>query len=511
MDGPEYSGAVVHRIAVEAPDRPALVGDGGACTYRALADRVNQASRALVARAEPAAARPPGVALLCANRAEFVEVIYACEQAGLCLTPINWHLGPDEIRYILEDCEASVFIADARFAEVAANVAATAEPAHRLAVGGAIDGFESYDRALDEQPSEPLPDPTLGTRMFYTSGTTGRPKGVVRELIPGTAEGLAALARMRGGEHVALVTGPLYHAAPLAINLQPPISAGCAVVLAERFDAEDTLRLIDAHKVSHVHMVPTMFHRLLALPADVRERYDVSSLRYVVHGAAPCPVHVKQAMIDWLGPIVHEYYAATEGGSVSISAAEWLEKPGSVGKPVAQAVEIRDADGRACGPDEVGTVFFERPDAGSFEYFKDPDKTATTYDGSGRWFTLGDQGYLDADGYLFLTGRTAEVIISGGVNIYPAEVDAVLLMHDAVADAAVVGVPHDEWGEEVKAVVELKAGHDPSDGLAEDLMAFCRDRLAHFKCPRSVDFVGELPRSPAGKVLRTRVRDGYRT
>lgn len=510
MDGSAYPGAVVHRIAAEAPERPALVGDGGVRTYRELADRVNRASRALAARAQPVGTRPPGVALLCANRTEFVEVIYACEQAGLCLTPINWHLGAEEIRYILEDCEASAFIADARFAAVVASVGANVKPPHRLAVGGPIHGFESYDRALDEQDGAPLAAPVLGTRMFYTSGTTGRPKGVVRELIPGTAEGLAALARMRGGAHTALVTGPLYHAAPLAINLQPPIAAGCTVVLVDRFDAEETLRLIERHKVSHVHMVPTMFHRLLALPAEVRGRYDVSSLRYVVHGAAPCPVHVKQAMIDWLGPIVHEYYAATEGGTVSISAAEWLEKPGSVGKPAAQAVEIRDPDGQPCGPGETGTVFFERPEAGSFEYFKDPAKTATTYDGSGRWFTLGDQGYLDGDGYLFLTGRTAEVIISGGVNIYPAEVDAVLLMHDAVADAAAVGVPHDEWGEEVKAVVELRPGRDPSDELAQDLIAFCRDRLAHFKCPRSVDFVGELPRSPAGKVLRTQVRDGYR-
>jgi long-chain acyl-CoA synthetase len=277
----------------------------------------------------------------------------------------------------------------------------------------------------------------------------------------------------------------------------------------ERWDAEEALRLIEAHRVTHTHMVPTMFHRPLSLPDEVRGRYDVSSLRYVLHGAAPCPVPVKRSLIEWLGPIVYEYYAATEGAGSAVDSTTWLEHPGTVGRPVAEGqVKIADAEGNPLPAGEIGLVFLRAPDQGGFEYYKDPQKTADTYRGS--YFTLGDVGYLDEDGYLYLTDRSANLIISGGVNIYPAEVDAVLLQHPAVGDVATIGIPNPEWGEEVKAVVELQAGVEPTPALAEELVQFCRDNLAHFKCPRTIDFVDELPRQDNGKIYKRLLRDRYR-
>jgi long-chain acyl-CoA synthetase len=280
------------------------------------------------------------------------------------------------------------------------------------------------------------------------------------------------------------------------------------MVLMDKWDPEDTLRLIERHRVTHTHLVATMFHRLLALGPELRARHDLSSLRYVLHGAAPTPVHVKRAILEWLGPIVYEYYAGTEGGGTAITPEEWLQKPGSVGKPTAgRTLEILDDAGNSVPAGGIGRVFFSIPEGGAFEYFGDPDKTRAAYHGSR--FTLGDHGYVDEDGYLFLTGRTSEVIISGGVNIYPAEIDAALLMHAAVADVAVVGAPNEEFGEEVKAVVMLVAGQVASPALEQELIAFCRARLAHFKCPRSVDFAADLPRSDAGKVQRRLVRKRY--
>jgi long-chain acyl-CoA synthetase len=274
------------------------------------------------------------------------------------------------------------------------------------------------------------------------------------------------------------------------------------------WDPEEMLRLVDAHRVSHTHVVPTMFHRLLALPDDVKARYDVSSLRFVVHGAAPCPVEVKKGIIEWFGPVVFEYYAATEGGGTFVGSEEWLARPGTVGKPlVDDLIRILDDEGNLLPAGEVGTVYMRASQNGRFRYFKDEAKTEGSY--RGDYFTLGDHGYLDDEGWLFLTGRIAELIISGGVNIYPAEVDAVLLEHPAVGDAGTIGVPNVEWGEEVKAVVELRAGHQPSEALAAELMQWCRDRLAHYKCPRSVDFVAELPRHDNGKLYRRKLREMY--
>jgi long-chain acyl-CoA synthetase len=503
-------GMILALYARQAPQRTALRSPHGDRSFAELNAAANRLSRALAARGlQPGDA----VALLCSNRPEFVEVVAATGRAGLRLTPLNWHLTAEEVGYIVADCGARALLADARFAAVAREAARRAPGAAvRLAIAGGIEGFEDYAEALAQQPDSDLEEPVAGNQMLYTSGTTGRPKGVYRRrarassLIPS----LLRTARFDPERDLALNTGPLYHAAPLALNLMFPLAHGVGVVLTDGWDAGETLRLVESLRITHTHMVPTMFHRLLQLPEQVRRRHDLSTLRWVVHGAAPCPVHVKRQLMDWLGPVVYEYYAATEGGGTFIEPEEWLRRPGSVGRRVeGQVVEVHDEHGRELPPGEVGTVFFKAPDDPEhrFEYYGAPEKTAEAY--RGDYFTLGDLGYFDAEGYLFLTGRSAEVIISGGVNVYPAEVDAVLLMHPAVADAAVVGVPDEEWGEQVKAVVLPASDRRPGAELEGELLAHCRAHLAHYKCPRSVDFVAELPRLPTGKILRRRVRDAY--
>jgi long-chain acyl-CoA synthetase len=494
----------VARGASEAPERSAIVSPSGDRTFRELDDRANQLIAALRRRGLH---QGDAIVLVCSNRPEFAEVFVAAIRYGLRLTPINWHLGPQEIGYIADDSEAKAFVADARFAEACAAAARLAPRATaRLSLAGPIDGFEDYEAALGAEPADPVTADQPGSTMLYTSGTTGRPKGVHRRVQP---------KRLVAGREPPdpdasrnLCTGPLYHAAPLLANLNVPLAEGVGVVLMDGWDPEECLRLIERYRITHTHMVATMFHRLLALPDEVKAKYDLSSLAYVVHGAAPTPVHVKQALMDWFGPIVHEYYAATEGAGTTISAEEWLSKPGSVGKAVL-GIEVRDDDGRPVAAGVVGTVYARSPeDAGTrFEYFKDPDKTARAYSHKGAWFTLGDMGYLDSDGYLFLTDRSADLIISGGVNIYPAEIDGILLEHPAVADACTIGVPNAEWGEEVKSVVVLKTDADTSEA---ELIGWCRERLAGFKCPRSIDFADSLPRHDTGKLYRRLVRETYR-
>jgi long-chain acyl-CoA synthetase len=345
--------------------------------------------------------------------------------------------------------------------------------------------------------------------MLYTSGTTGRPKGVHRATPPPNAVATLRLYGYVPGEDRHLCTGPLYHAAPLAFSLNAPITAGVGVVLMDGWDAEETLRLIDEHGITHTHMVPTMFHRLLSLPDDVRARHDLSTLRFVLHGAAPCPIVVKQRLIEWLGPIVWEYYAATEGVGSFVDSTTWLAHPGTVGKPLTpDQVVIGNELAEPLPTGEVGLVWLKAPATGRFAYYKDEGKTRSTY--VGDRFTLGDMGYLDEEGFLFLTDRTANLIITGGVNVYPAEVDAALLEHPAVADAATIGVPSAEWGEEVKAVIELKDGVAATAALGDELIAHCRRRLAGFKCPRTVDFVDALPRQDNGKIYKGLLRERYR-
>lgn len=499
-------GMTVALYASHEPDRMAVTAAGGTRTYAELNSRANQLARALRARGVAAG---DGLAVLCGNRPEFVDAYVAAHRGGLRLTTINWHLTAEEAGYIANDCGARVLVADARFAAVA-----TATAAHMpagtilLAAGGDIAGFESFEAFLAGHAGTDIDDPVLGSSMLYTSGTTGRPKGVHRaEQARVTAASLAIYGYRSGDVH--LCTGPLYHAAPLAFSLAAPLNAGVGVVLMDSWNPEDALRLIAEHRVTHTHMVPFMFHRLLALPAAARTAHDVSSIRQILHGAAPCPVSVKQAIIDWFGPVVVEYYAATEGLGTLVDSAAWLERPGTVGRPILPGgVIVGDEAGEPLPPGETGLVYIKAPSVGRFEYFGDPAKTSSAY--RGDYFTLGDVGYMDGDGFLFLTDRSANLIISGGVNIYPAEVDAVLLGHPAVADAATIGIPNPEWGEEVKAVVELRDGYAASDELAGELIAHCRDNLAHFKCPRTVDFTDQLPRQDNGKIYKRLLRDRYR-
>jgi long-chain acyl-CoA synthetase len=470
-------------------------------TFRQINDAANKVVRLL---RERGLKEGDAVALLCSNRAEFVEVLSGCLRGGYRLTPVNWHLNADEVEYIINDCDAKALFADTRYPS---GVSAKApQLTLKVSIGDDADGFEPYTKLLAQFDGEDITDPVAGSSMLYTSGTTGRPKGVYRRANPAAAMMMANIAEP---DDVQLCAGPAYHAAPLAFDVRSSMVMGIPLVFVDRWDSEGVLKTIETYKVTRAHLVPIMFQRLLNLPDTVRKKHDVSSLRYIIHGAAPCPPEVKKAMIDWVGPIINEYYAGSEGGAgFVVSSEEWLKKPGTVGKlPDPTALRILDDEGNEVKQGQSGTLYFRVSPIAPFEYYKDPAKTAAAH--KGDYFTLGDVGYLDEDGYLFLTGRTAECIISGGVNIYPQEIDNELIKHPAVEDACTIGVPNEEWGEEVKSVLTLNPGYVGSDALAKDIQAFARDHLAGFKVPRSIEFVDELPRSPAGKIQRKKVRDPY--
>ncbi len=490
------------------PDVIAVQSSAGNRTFGKLNANSNRLTRALRARG---LRHGDAVAIVCSNRPEFAEVVHACLRAGLRYTPVNWHLTADEVAYIVGDCQAKALFGDARFADMMEQAAALSPSAVvRLAIGGAIAGFEHYNDAIAEQDGSDISDPSEGFRMLYTSGTTGRPKGVVRPLNYSTGlTGLTSAPEYGPGKgQLNLCTGPMHHGGPLVYSMAVPISQGVGTVLMDRWDAAEALRLIEKHRITHTHMVPTMFHRLLRLPEEVRRCADISSMQYIAHGAAPCTVGTKKGMLEWFGPILWEYYAATEGGGASVSPEQWLEKPGTVGKPITDDhVQILDDEVRPCVPNQPGTIYLQVLPDSDFEYFNDPDKTAAAH--RGAYFTVGDVGYLDDDGFLFLTDRSADLIVRGGVNIYPAEVEAVLLQHPSVRDAAVVGVPNLEWGEEVKGVVE-RVDDVPPATLERELVELCRTRLARFKCPKSIDVVDKLPRGDNGKLYKRRLRERYR-
>jgi len=489
------------------PDKPAVIDpDGRVTTFAQLNAAANKLARLFRQHGLIAG---DSLALVCSNRAEFVAVMAATLRAGIRFTPVNWHLTVDEIAYIIKDCEAKVLVGEARVASVGPAAEQCRDLVLKLAVGGAIAGFVDYDTALAPLDGSDIDGAVLGNSMMYTSGTTGRPKGVFR---PAPVVTPQAMYAMRGYDHetsVQLCAGPAYHAAPLAFDVRAAMGAGVPLHFIDKWDSELVLKTIAEQKVTHLHLVPIMFQRLLALPPEVKARYDVSHVQYIVHGAAPCPPEVKHAMIEWFGPILSEYYAGSEGGAgFAITSEEWLKKPGSVGKrPMLLQCRILDEEGNDLPNGVAGGIYHQLPPGGGFTYYKDEAKTnASRVDG---FFTMGDVGYFDEDDYLFLTGRNAETIISGGVNIYPQEVDNELIKHEAVADSSTVGVPHDEWGEQVKAVIMLKEGYAPSDQLAQEILDFGRKTLPAFKVPRSLDFVTELPRSEAGKIQRNKVRAPY--
>ena len=477
-----------------------------------LAARGNQVARGLAALGlEPGDA----VAAVVENGAAFVELYLACFQTGLYLVPINHHLAGPEIAYIASNSEAKAFVGSARFADALLKAAAELKlPAsHRFALGS-LDGFRPYAELAAGQSTAPPEKRTAGAIMNYTSGTTGRPKGVRRplsgmdpDLIGSLFTGFQQMFGVKPEDGNVHITGsPLYHTAVLMFA-SGALHLGHTVVLMDKWTPEEMLRLIAKYRVTTSHMVPTQFHRMLQLPQEVRAKYDCSSTRAMVHAAAPCPPDVKQKMLAWWGDSIWEYYAATEGGGTIVSPAEWRKKPGTVGRAWPNAeIKIFDDDGNECATGTPGTVYMLRGQA-DFEYYKDEDKTAKAR--RGRYFTVGDIGYLDADGYLFLCDRKNDMIISGGVNIYPAEIESVFLAHPSVGDVAVFGIPHEEWGEEVKAVVEPAAGVVPGESLTRELFDFARDKLAKYKTPKSIDYVTEMPRDPNGKLYKRKLRDPY--
>jgi long-chain acyl-CoA synthetase len=498
------------------PDVAAVVmaGSGEVRTYRELDDRSNRLAHAWRAAG---LRRGDHVALLMENQVAFMDVVWAALRSGLYLTAVNSYLTPEEVAYIVGDCGASAMVTSAAKGATVAELAdhpAFAGLRLRLAAGGGPDGWDPLDDVLAAQPGGPVPDESPGATMLYSSGTTGRPKGVLKPVptapLDATTPALTAIATGYGFRPgmTYLSPAPMYHAAPLAFVTNTQRFGG-TVVMMERFDAVAALDLIERHRVTHSQWVPTMFIRMLKLPAEARRGRDLASHECAIHAAAPCPVDVKRKMIEWWGPILFEYYAGTEGnGSTAITSEEWLAHPGSVGRVRAGSLHILDEDGEELPPGESGTIYFGG--GGAFEYHNDPDKTASSRDPRGRGLTtLGDVGFVDADGYLYLTDRKAFMIISGGVNVYPREVEDVLVMHPSVADVAVFGVPDDDLGEQVKAVVQAADGTVPGPALERALIAHCREHLAGFKCPKSVDFEAELPRLPTGKLYKRVLRDRY--
>jgi len=510
-------------IAADAPDRPAIImgsgvmaSTGAVTTFAELDARSNQLAHLV---RDSGVGRGGSLAIFAENHPRFLEVAWAAQRAGLSYTAINSHLNAEEAAYIIDDCDASIIVSTARLSAIATAActpASTPKLRVRLMLDGTPEtvgeGWVGYEAAVAGKPTTPIDDECEGDFMLYSSGTTGRPKGIRRPMTfapLGMAERtvvpmLKALGLEPGD--VYLTPAPLYHAAPIAWSMSAQ-RLGATVVVMESFDAEQCLALIERHHVTHGQFVPTMFVRMLKLPDDVRERYDISSLKAIVHAAAPCPVDVKRAMIEWWGPIINEYYSSTEGAGITwITSPEWLERPGSVGRAIAGEAFILDDEHRVLPAGEIGTVWFGG--APEFTYHNDPGKTAEARDQAGR-ATVGDVGYLDDDGYLFLTDRKAFMIISGGVNIYPQEAENVLINHPKVFDVGVIGVPDAEMGEAVKAVVQPVEWADAGPDLAAELLAYCREHLASFKCPRSVDFERELPRLDTGKLYKKELRARY--
>ncbi|MFC0284028.1 acyl-CoA synthetase [Camelimonas abortus] len=499
--------------AKRTPDKPAYImaSTGETVTYAQLEARSNQVAhlfRSLGLQAQD------HVAWMLENSARFYEVAFGAQRSGLYHTAISTHLQPDEIAYIVGDCGAKVFITSVKFADRAEELRQKLAPdTVCFMIGGVAPGYRSFEEAVKDMPVTPIADEVTGHDMLYSSGTTGKPKGVKKPFENAPITKLVGflhtlIGEMCGADEntVYLSPAPLYHAAPMRFNMMIMCYGGTSIIM-EKFDAEEFLRLVEKYRVTFSQLVPTMFIRMLKLPEEARRKYDVSSLKAAVHAAAPCPADVKKAMIDWWGPIIIEYYAGSEANGITlITSQEALERPGSVGRAIVGEVRIVGEDGEEEAHGDIGMVYFAN--GPKFEYHNDPEKTRNAYNEKG-WSTLGDVGYLDRDGYLYLTDRKSYMIISGGVNIYPQETEDVLIGHPAVFDAAVFGVPNPEMGEEVKAVVQPAPGYEASPELAAELIAYCRSKLSPIKCPKSIDFDPELPRTPTGKLMKRIVRDRY--
>ena len=481
---------------------------GETMTYaglEAMSNRVAQLIRANGLK------RGDHIALMLENCIEFLPICWGAQRSGIVFTAMSTKLSHDEAQYIVENSGAKLLFASASLASVAGGLAL---PGKRYALGGAIDGFEDFAAAIAAMPEARIGDESQGRDMLYSSGTTGRPKGVIGPLPEGPideANPLTMLTKVLYAfreNMVYLSPAPLYHAAPLRYCLSVHKFGGTVIVM-RKFDPERYLEQVGRHRATHSQLVPTMFVRMLKLPEDVRARYDTSSLEVAIHAAAPCPIEVKRRMIDWWGKVIYEYYASTEGtGFCAVTSEEWLRKPGTVGKAILGEIRVLDEDGALLPPGREGRIFFAG--GGDFEYHNDPEKTESVRHPD-HGATFGDIGYVDEDGYLFLTDRAAYMIITGGVNVYPQETEDVLVMHPKVADVAVIGVPHEEMGEEVKAVVQPRDWTDAGPELEAELIGFARERLSHVKCPRTVDFERELPRHDTGKLYKRLLKDRYKT
>jgi acyl-CoA synthetase (AMP-forming)/AMP-acid ligase II len=504
-------------IAQEAPDRPAVImaTTGQVITFAQLDAAANRLSHVL---REAGLVAGDHIAFCLENHPRYFEILWGCHYAGLIYTACSSRLTTDELNYIINDCGAKAFITSKYKTEQAQQVVETTPNVGlRLMLDGVIDKYDSYEQVVDKAPATPIDNRVDGVDMLYSSGTTGRPKGIKLGLSMsplGSPTSLSALCGMLFGidkDAIYLSPAPLYHAAPLRFTMTTHRLGGTAIIM-EHFDPEEYLRLVQEHKVTHSQLVPTMFVRMLKLDDELRTKYDTSSLKCAIHAAAPCPIEVKKKMIGWWGPIIHEYYAGSEGnGFVYCNSEQWLAHPGTVGVAINATVHICGDDGQELPINESGTVYFESKV--DFEYHNDPEKTKGSRDPLGRgWTTLGDVGYLDQDNFLYLTDRKAFMIISGGVNIYPQESENVLINHPKVVDVAVFGIPNDEFGEEVKAVVQpvsMPKNQTEADQLEAELKNFCRETLAALKCPRSIDFRAELPRHPTGKLYKRLLKDEY--
>ena len=507
MPHPRHTAALV-------PHKPAIImGESGEIvSYRDLDRRSNQIAQLF---RHLGLQRGDHIALMLDNRAEFLVICLAAQRAGLVYTPISTHLREAETAYIIGNCHARLFLVASNFASVAERLLKDSPAVeHFFMLDGVRPGFESWEEHTAAQPEEPIADQANGVPMLYSSGTTGKPKGVYVAPASDDVDTPHWLASSFGAvfgfgeETVYLSPAPLYHAAPLHYNMMNLFLGGTSVIM-EKFDPEYALALIEEHRVTHSQWVPIMFVRMLKLPAERRERYDLQSMQFAIHAAAPCPIEIKQQMIDWWGPVIVEYYGSSEGvGLTMIDSPQWLEHRGSVGPALLGELHIVDEEGRELPPGEIGTVYFGGPQA-RFEYHNEPEKTAECYNERG-WATTGDLGYLDEEGYLYLTDRKHFTIISGGVNIYPQEIENLLITHGKVADVAVFGVPHEEFGEEVKAVVQPQNWADATDEVAIELLEWLRERLSAIKMPRSIDFRAQLPRLDNGKLYKRHLVEEYR-
>ncbi len=500
--------------AAENPDQLAIVmaSSGESLTYDQLNRRSNQVAQLFRSLGLQ---RGDHIGMMSENCLDFLVIAQGAMRSGIIYTPISTHLRKEETQYILENCEAKLFIGSLKLAPVAADLVGDI-PAikHFYMRGGVVSGFESFEDAIAAQPDTPVADETLGVAMLYSSGTTGQPKGIMPAMDTDDIHYVSPVLEAFGAifgfnqDTVYLSPAPLYHAAPLHYN-NMVLALGGTTIIMEKFDAEQALLNIEKHAVSHSQWVPIMFIRMLKLPEGTRNSYDVSSLKVAIHAAAPCPIDVKQQMIDWWGPVIFEYYAGSEGsGMTMVDSANWLTHKGTVGQPVVGEIHICDDDGNEVDQGEVGTVYFAN--GPQFEYHNEPEKTAKSHNHHG-WATLGDVGYVDEEGFLYLTDRKNFMIISGGVNIYPQEIENLLITHAKVADVAVFGVPNDEFGEEVKAVVQPSDWLHATEEVAHELMEWCRERLSHIKAPRSVDFMEELPRMENGKLYKRHLAEAYKS